>query len=73
MEDYHWSTEEPHYDNTQTMNDYLENHLTEKFECYFQDDSYAEIMDLSNDVKWGVHASGNGDSFNHKVRFEFIH
>ena len=72
MEDFHWSTQEPHFDNAQTMTEYLELHLANGFDPIFQDGSYAEIQN-ENGTIYGVHASGNGDSFNHKVRFEFIH
>lgn len=74
MEDYTWSTEIAHSDNTETMNDYLENRMDcDLFECYFIDGTYAEIMNKNTKQSFGVHASGNGDFFNHKVTFEFIH
>jgi len=55
------------------MNEYLENYLPEKFDCFFQDGTYAEIKDKETGAIWGIHAGGNGDSFNHKISFEFIH
>ena len=55
------------------MNDYLTNHLPENFEIIFEDGTYAEIQNKDNGQIWGVNASGDGDSFNHKVEFEFIH
>ncbi len=73
MEDFIWSTENSHSNNIETMDDYINNHLSDNFECFFQDGSYAEITDLSNGNIWGCHASGRGDFNNHKVRFEFIH
>lgn len=73
METFRWSTEYYHPDNQFTMDDYLMNHLPENFEIIFEDGTYAEIQNKDNGQIWGVHASGDGDSFNHKVEFEFIH
>lgn len=72
MEHYIWSTENPHSSNEQTMNDFIENHIesifTSKFEV-FVDGSYAEV-DIINGNRFALHASGNGDFLNHKIRFE---
>lgn len=65
---YRWSTESEHYDNNVTMCDFLEFHLPEEFCLNTQDGTYAEIYD-SEDGFWEVHASGDGDSFTHKVEF----
>ena len=73
MEDFIWSTENTHCNNTETMSDYITNHLPDNFEFLFQDGSYAEIYDLKTGKKWCLHASGMGDFNNHKIRFEFIH
>lgn len=73
MEDFIWETNHYHPNNDFTMNEYLEEHLSENFNCFFQDGSYAEIVDKTNGKIWGLHAGGNGDSFHHKIRFEFIH
>lgn len=54
------------------MNEYLEEHLPDEYECFFQDDSYAEIQHKVSGKIYGLHASGNGDSFNHRIRFEFM-
>lgn len=72
MKDFIWSTSHYHHDNTFTMNEYLEEHLPDEFECIFQDGSYAEIQHKTSKKIYGLHAGGNGDSFNHRVRFEFI-
>lgn len=73
MEDFNWYTENSHSDNTETMCDYLENHLPDEYDILFQDGSYAEIFEKSSNRIWGCHASGRGDFNNHKVSFEFIH
>lgn len=55
------------------MNDFLNNHLVYEFwTVIFEDDTYAEIQNKYDGEIWGVHASGNGDSFNHKVEFELV-
>jgi len=72
METFYWVTIKEHGDNSRTMNDYLDNYLPSNFEVLEQDGTYAEIKDNNNDKIYGVHASGNGDFFNHKVEFELI-
>ena len=72
MENYYWKTLVPHSDNTETMNDYLENHLNSGFLILEADGSYAKIQSLTTDAIYNVHASGNGDFNNHVVRFELI-
>lgn len=72
MEDFTWTTTHSHPNNEFTMNEYLDNHLPEEFECFFQDGTYAEIEHKTNKSIWGLHASGNGDFYNHRIRFEFI-
>lgn len=70
MEDFRWSTDYTHTDNTTTMEEYLEQHLPSNFEVIYQADSYAEIIDKTSGTQWSVHAGGDGDSFNHRIRFE---
>lgn len=73
METLYYSTEYYHHDNSFTMNDFLENKFIERFnsddKLIFQDGSYAEIQTISGD-NFAVSASGNGDSYNHKIEFE---
>lgn len=71
METYYWTTTEYHPDNIFTMEDYLNNHLPPGFTVTHNEGTYAEIQNLSGE-RYGVHASGNGDSFNHKVEFELL-
>jgi len=71
METYYWTTEEYHPDNSFTMNDYLNNHLPNNFAVRHNEGTYAEIESFSGE-RYGVHASGNGDSFNHKVEFDLL-
>ena len=74
METFYWSTEYYHPDNNFTMDDFLQNHLLHEFwTVIFEDGTYAEIQNKYDSEIWGVRASGIGDSFNHKVEFEFIH
>ena len=55
------------------MQEYLENHLPQCFDVIFEDGTYVEIQNKNTGQIFGVTASGDGDSFNHKVEFEFIH
>lgn len=72
MEDFIWNTNHYHPDNTFTMNEYLEERLPDEFECFFQDGSYAEVQHKTSGKIYGLHAGGNSDSFNHRIRFEFM-
>ena len=56
METYKWNTIEPHNNNEETMNDYLENHLSDEFEVIFEDGTYAEIINKNTGAIWGVNA-----------------
>lgn len=73
METYRWHTIEPHNNNEETMNDYLENHLPQCFDVIFEDGTYAEIQNRNTGQIFGINASGDGDFTHHKVEFEFIH
>jgi hypothetical protein len=72
MQDYIWSTEFSHANNTETMYDYIHNHLHESLTYLFQDGSYAEAINESTGERWAIHAGGNGDFCNHRVRFELM-
>lgn len=67
---FYYSTEYYHPNNAFTMDDYLTNHLPEEAEIIHIDGSYAELLYEGKD--YGVHAGGNGDSFNHHIRFELL-
>ena len=72
MEPYRWSTTQPHSNNIETMNDYLENHLPQCFDVVFEDGTYAEIKNKNTGQIFAVSASGDGNFTNHKVTFDFI-
>ena len=69
--EYTWTTDSPHYDNSETMQDFMDNHLGEAFEgdfkVIYQEDSYAEVEDEYGIIR-ELYASGNGDSNNHTIR-----
>lgn len=73
METFYWKTESPLATNTDTMNDFLDNHLESycglDYKIIEQDGTYAEIEN-SEGTTYGLHASGNGDFCTHKVEFE---
>lgn len=71
METYYWQTEKEHRDNMQTMSEYLDWHLPVGFEVIEHDGTFAIIKNKAG-VSYGCHASGNGDSFNHKIEFELM-
>ena len=67
---FYWTTEYYHPDNNFTMDDYLWNHLPEGACVHHIDGTYAEIEYEGRD--YGLHAGGNGDSFNHVIRWELL-
>ena len=75
METYYWFTLEPHSTNTETMLDFIENHLLFAFkddvEIFFNDGSYAEARTADGKV-YSLNAGGNGDFCSHKVEFNRI-
>lgn len=68
METFYWSTEYEHANNSQTMSEYIELYLPGEWDVEFIDDAFAIISNRKTILE--VHASGNGDSFNHKVEFK---
>ena len=69
LEPTYWRTEEPHADNNETMGDYLENH--NMLDVDIVDGTYAEGVNCYGE-RFAIHASGNGDAFNHKVEYELL-
>jgi len=69
MKDFRWTTDYVHTDNTATMEEYLEQHLPSNLEVTYQEGTYAEVKDKASGTKWSIHAGGDGDSFNHRIRF----
>ncbi len=71
MEDYRWTTEESMATNTDTMNNYIENEMDESWVLIFEDGSYCEVV-TGDGQELELHASGDGDFNNHRIRFERI-
>jgi hypothetical protein len=69
METCYWKTEEPHVDNNETMQAYLED--INMLDITIVDGAYAEGVNAKGE-KYALHASGNGDFYNHKVEFELL-
>lgn len=70
MDKFYWTTDYEHCNNTQTLSEYLEDHLPKIFEVLVVDGSCAEITNTENGIVYGVHAQGDGDFYNHMVRFD---
>lgn len=64
---FYWETFKEHANNMETMQEYLENYLPTNCEIIEQDGTYAEV--IQSGIKIGIHASGNGDFYSHKVEF----
>jgi len=69
METFTWNTDYPHFDNQQTMQEYLYQYC--ELDITLVDGSYAEGFDSQKNL-WAIHASGNGDSLYHKIEFEAL-
>lgn len=69
MEIIYWSTEEELNDNIFVMSDYLEN--INMLDITMVEGTYAEGTNCKGE-KYAIHASGNGDFFNHKIEFELL-
>jgi hypothetical protein len=70
-ETFYWSTYHVHHNNEQTLGEFLYTILPEEYTVTFVDGTYAEIISPDG-IEYGVHASGNGDFYNHKIEFEEI-
>ena len=70
---YRWTTQEFHPDNIHTMSEYIEYHNEDDHDLKITlvDGTYAEGID-SKGIKWGIHAAGDGDAFNHLITFDLI-
>ena len=71
MNDHIWTTEQALHTTTARMNNYLEYEMNCSCLVTFREGGYAEIMTALGDC-YAVHASGNGDFFNHRVSFKSI-
>lgn len=64
---FSYGTEESHFDNSETMRDFLESRLPEGFDMVSVDGSQAVISDGKS--SWVVDAQGEGDSRSHRISF----
>ena len=71
MNDYTWQTTEAHFDNSEALMDYLNFEMDCSWSVLMVDGSYAEIM-TDCGISYEVRAMGDGDSFNHRVKFKLI-
>lgn len=60
-----------HFNNETTISEFLDDYLSETCDIIYVDGTYAEIL-TEDGIVYGVHASGNGNSYNHKIEFEEI-
>lgn len=67
---FYWTTQDYHHDNNFTMNDFLSNHLPKEATIHHIEGTYAEVE--YDGRYYGLHAGGNGDSFNHVIRWELL-
>lgn len=69
---YRWTTEGAHFDNTETLTDYINNHMGIEFTLLWQDGNYAEVRDNDTFQVCGITAYGLGDSYDHEVNIEYF-
>lgn len=65
---FYWETDYLHHTDTNTMYDFLANHLPDGAYIHVHDGSYAEVE--YDGRYYELHAGGNGDSFNHFIRWK---
>lgn len=77
MKDYFFTTKEPLATNSDAM-DYFLNSDEHFYSCFdkgaeitLEDGTYAEVVN-GDGLKYAVHAGGNGDFCNHKIRFTLL-
>ncbi|MGL4752501.1 MAG: hypothetical protein ACRCXB_08815 [Aeromonadaceae bacterium] len=68
-ETFLFSSDAPHDSNAHTMSVFLEEFLPDEWYVSYVDGTYAEIQSKLSFKSFEVHASGNGDFFNHKIEF----
>ena len=66
---YFYATEEPHHDNSATMDDFLEHELPDGFNVIIVDGSYANIQHSETGFVYEAHAGGDGDFIHHRIDF----
>jgi len=66
---FYWETKEYHHDNSVTLNDWLENQMEDDVEITYQSGSYCKVMNSFGE-SYSLMASGNGDSYSHKIEIE---
>lgn len=71
-ETFCWSTDYYHANSQTTMCEFLDHDLPEEYTVTFVDGTYVEITKEGTTETYSVHASGNGDFYNHKIEFEEI-
>lgn len=69
METYYWTTDYAHNNNEHTMQEYLDEVCM--LDIITVDGTYAEGKNAKGEI-YAIHASGNGDFFNHKITFELM-
>ncbi len=73
--DYKFTTTEPLDTTAETMDKFLNDYFYEVFNndaiVTDEDGSYAEVLDVDGKL-WALHASGDGDFTNHRIRFELL-
>jgi len=67
---FYWETTYYHPDNTFTLNDWLENQMEDGYTVIHRDSSYCEVTKEFTKECYSLMASGNGDSYSHKIEIE---
>ncbi len=75
MEDFRFTTKESLSTTSETMDWFADELFYQVFDAdaifIEYEGSYAEVQDGSGKT-WGLHASGDGDSYTHRIRFEAL-
>jgi len=75
MKPFYWTTSHAHWDNNETMNEWISNYNLPENEGYleitFVDGTYAEGVNKQGDT-YEIHARGAGDSYSHIIEFVYL-
>lgn len=74
METYYWSTDIYHFNNSQTLDDYIDFEMGSHIGSGVSVDMLGrnDAILTINGIEYQVSARGNGDSFNHAVEFTLL-
>jgi hypothetical protein len=69
---FQWGTDEPHHDNIETMNYFIDNFCPDDMNILSHDGTQCLVSICSNEPARVLDASGAGDSYSHRVEISIL-